>query len=183
MKPLSKHSRWSEMDALYYVHKMGNCWFHFWRMEILTQYSWKHYKTHSTHHCIYYTQTYKMRFQICLQRELALHFTVYLLTSTSTDANRAVMQWCIIPNHICNLESFGKIGRLPSLSNHKKISKTIFTCPYCTHCDILPTHHCAYLSEILWHITARLLSFTTSVSPYTPSPYDHIFLMQTLNVH
>jgi hypothetical protein len=88
----------------------------------------------------------KERSQNCLQREPALHFTLCLLTSTSTDANRAAI-WCILLNHTCSLQSLSKISRPHSVSYHKLFSKTRFTCPYCTHYDTHSTYHCAYFSQ------------------------------------
>jgi hypothetical protein len=86
------------------VHKMGHCWLRFGWMEILAQPSSEHYNTHSTHYCIYYTREYIVILENCLQRELTLHFTVSLVRSTSTVANRTLMWSWILPNHTWNLE-------------------------------------------------------------------------------
>jgi hypothetical protein len=45
----------------------------------------------------------------CFQRELALHFTAYLLTDSSTDVNTTVMWWSILPNKTHILESLGEM--------------------------------------------------------------------------
>jgi hypothetical protein len=129
------------------LHKMENCWLHCGWMEILVQHSSKHYQPHSTNHCIHYTQEYNVNLEICLQRQFSLHLTVCLVTSTSTGTNRTLMWWCVLPIHTCSLESLGKISRLLSVSHHKWISKTTFTCPFCTYYDKLSTHHSTYFSE------------------------------------
>jgi hypothetical protein len=144
------------------VSKMGKCW---WK-EILPQPSSNTTTTHNTHHCIYYTQEYKMRLENCLQRERSLHFTVCLVTSTSTDGNRTLMWWCILPNHTCNLESLGKISRLPSVSHHKWIFKTRFTLQHTFYTSLFK------LFRKVWNITARILSLTSSMSLYIPTSYD-----------
>lgn len=89
-----------------------------------------------------------MRLRNCHQRELSLHITVILHTSIYSDENRTEI-WCILRNYLCsrNLERFGKSSRLLSLSHHKWVSKTTFTCLYCTHYDTLSTYHSAYFSE------------------------------------
>jgi hypothetical protein len=87
-----------------YLHKIGNCWFHWGRMEKLEHLqSSIEYNTHSTHHYIYYT----------------LHFTVYfLIKRTFSDANRAVMWWYALRKRRYNLERLGENGTLHSLSQH-----------------------------------------------------------------
>jgi hypothetical protein len=163
-----------------YVYNAGNCWFHCGWMEIFTLHSWEHYNTHSKHHCIYYTQNCKVWLNDCHQRELALYFTICLLTHTSTDAKRTVMWWCILPNHAYILESLGENGILHSSSLHKLIYKIRFTCSYGMHYDTISTHHCAYFSE----------NYVTSLQEYfhwhSAFHYGHhllmtgIVLMQTI---
>jgi hypothetical protein len=85
------------------VHKMGHCWLHCKWSETLAQLSSKHYNTGCIHHCIYYTQKYKMTLQICPQWTLSRHFTVYLVTNTFTDANGTRMWSCMPPHNTCNL--------------------------------------------------------------------------------
>jgi hypothetical protein len=136
-----------------YIQNIGNCWLHCEWMEILTLHSWKHY-THiqRTHHCIHYTQIYKLWLDDCLQRELALHFTLCLLTSTSTDANRTVMWCCILLSQTCVLVRLGENRRHHSVSYHEQISNMGFTCSYCAHYDIILTHHDTWLHECYqWH--------------------------------
>jgi hypothetical protein len=91
-------------------------------------------QTNITHHCTYYTQIYRVWLEDCLQRELALLFTLHLLTSSSIDANTTIIWQSIPANQTCNLESLGESGTQRSVSNHKWISKMRFT-----------SQHCAYL--------------------------------------
>jgi hypothetical protein len=66
-----------------------------------------------------------------------------------------------------------------SILHHQKwISKMRFTCLLYT-----PWHIFYTFPSKIWHITWRMLSITSSFLPCTPSSYDHISLMQTLNVH
>jgi hypothetical protein len=152
-----------------YVHNMGNCWIHCGWMEISDLYILENTTTHtahSTHHCSYHT----------------LQFTVYLITSTSTNAYRTDIWWYALRNQIYNLESLGEDGRFHSVSHHNLISKIRFTCPFCTDQDTLSTYHYAHLRKIL-HTTSRILSMTSCDSPYTRCTYDHISFMQTMYVH
>jgi hypothetical protein len=104
--------------------------------------------TPHTQHCIYYyTENCKESLVICLQRQLALHFTVCNLRSTSTGAKKTVIRWHILASQTFNLERLGEHGRLRSVSHHNWISKMGFTCPCCTHHDTVSTRHCPYFPE------------------------------------
>jgi hypothetical protein len=85
------------------VHRMANTWFHCGWIEILTLHFWKHYNTHRTYYYIYDTQKCRLRLEDSLQRDQALHFTVYLLTSNSSLEHRNFIWCCILPNYTCNL--------------------------------------------------------------------------------
>lgn len=85
-----------------------------------------------------------MRLEKCLHKELALHFTVYLVTSTSTDVKRTGIWWRILPNQTCDVESLSGNGCLCWVSHHQLISKMRFPCPNCTHYDTL-VHMTVYL--------------------------------------
>jgi hypothetical protein len=165
-----------------YVHYMENCWLHYGWMQNLSMHSWKHY-THRTHHCIYYIKTYKVWLEDCLQMELALHFTLCLFTSTCADANTTVMWWCILPNQTLNLSSVCENWRCPSVSHHEQIPKMRFTCPNCAYYDTLNYTSLYIFCGLFCHMTARILSMKSYVSLETPSSYDHIFSIQTVNVH
>jgi hypothetical protein len=135
-----------------------------------TVHSWKHTHTHThTHslsiHCIHYT----------------LYFTVYLQKSTTTEANRSVMWWYAQPNQNIIMKGWVKLedSSLYHTTNDfpKWVSPAI-----CKRHDIISTYHCAHLSEN-YDTTWRMLPMTSCVSPYIPCTYDHLFLMQTINVH
>jgi nitrate/nitrite-specific signal transduction histidine kinase len=59
--------------------------------------------THTTLHCIYYT----------------LHLSVYLLTSTSTDANRTLISLYTLPHQTYDHESLGEKIQDSILHHHK----------------------------------------------------------------
>jgi hypothetical protein len=70
-----------------------------------------------------------------LQRELALHSTVWLLTNTSADMNTTVMWWCILPKKTCIHESGFHSVILP-----KRFLKIRLSFPTHTHCVSLSPH-------------------------------------------
>jgi hypothetical protein len=146
--------RWETEDSIVGVCKSWN------------SYILENSTTHSTHHCIYYT----------------LHITFHRFQSTYTDANRAVMWWYTLPNERYNLEGLGENSRLHSVLHHKWNSRMRFTCLLYTPRHIYYTSQCIFLRKI-WHTTLRMLSMTSSVSPYNQSSHDHIFLIQTINIH
>jgi hypothetical protein len=114
---------------------------------------------HTTHHSIFYTQNYKISSDNCFQRLFALQFTVYHLTSTSTDANRTVIWWCILPKHICKIESLGICSRLRSVLHQNVIHTFLF----------YTVRHTFYISQCIFsrkfrHTTAWMFSLTSYVS-------------------
>jgi hypothetical protein len=100
---------------------------------------------HTQHTSLNILQECKVRLENCLQRQLSLHFTVCLVTSTSTDTKRTIMWSYILPNHTRNLESFGKISWFTSVFHHKLISKA----------DDLPA--------LVWYNTTHFLHITVHI--------------------
>jgi hypothetical protein len=144
-----------------YVHNMGNFSIHSVWLQILTFLQKPQH--HSTLHCIYCTQKRKRILENCLQRELTLHFTVCLFTSTSTVANRTVIWWCTLPKHTCNLEGFGIISRVLSVSHHTNFKNDIHLHLFYTLRLTFYTSLCIFFRK-LSHITATVLSLISSVS-------------------
>jgi hypothetical protein len=116
---------------------------------------------------------------VCLQRQLALHFTVCHLTSTSIGANRTVMRWCILAIQAFTLEMLGETGRLRSVSHHNWIAKMWFTCPCCTHHDTLSTHHCKNVFTDIFCFTIQ----TTLLCPYILDANNKCSLVGQLPIH
>jgi hypothetical protein len=111
------------------------------------------------------------------------HFTfqsiflkVHLLMQT-----KQLCDWIhYLTKHII-MEAWVKI--VDSILHHQKwIPKMKFKCLFYTPWHIFCTSLCTFLCKV-WHITWRLLTISSSISPYTPSSYDHIPLLHTLNVH
>jgi hypothetical protein len=84
----------------------------------------------------------------CLQRQLALHFTVCLLTNSSSDVNTTAKWWCILPNRTCIFGSLGENDGLHSILITKSFLKTRFSCPW--HSVSYSLHKIAHI--LVWQI-------------------------------
>jgi hypothetical protein len=82
----------------------------------------------------------------CLCRELALHFTVCLVRTSSADVNSTVMWWCILPKKTCDLESLVENVGLHSVITPKMFFRDRFSCPWHTHC----VSHSLHLIVHIW---------------------------------
>jgi hypothetical protein len=110
-----------------------------------------------------------------LLREVALHFTVCLLTNSSTELNTTDKWLCILTNSTCSFESLGEKVGLHSVIIPKRFFKIRFSCLWHTHCVSYSLHIIVHI----WKKTIRLFPVTTFFPLQTPSPYQKIFLMHT----
>jgi hypothetical protein len=81
--------------------------------------------------CICYPQ---VRLMECLPREIALHYTVCLLTNCCSDVNTTAKCWCIL------FECLGENVGLNSVVISKRFLKIRFSCPWRTHCVLYSLH-------------------------------------------
>jgi hypothetical protein len=125
-----------------------------------TLHSFKQYNTHSPHFTF---QAIFLKALLLMQTELLCDCIHYLTKHIIMKA------WVKIVNSI--------------LHHHNWISKMRFNCLLYTPWHIFYTSLYTFLWKI-GHITwRRMLSMTSCFSPYIPSSYAHISLMQTLSVH
>jgi hypothetical protein len=104
---------------------------------------------------------------ISSERELALHSTACLLTSTSTDVNTTVMWWWILPNKTNILAGLGEKDGLLSVIMPKRFLKIRLS---------FLTHNCPNI----WQKILTILSVSNFFSLYTAFSYQEIFLIQTI---
>jgi hypothetical protein len=120
------------------------------------------------HHYVCYIQA---RLVECLQRELALHFTVCLLTNSFSDVNTIDMWWCTLLNKTCNLERLVENVQLHSLIIPKNFQSHIQLSLTCTLSVTFPTHNChmtenseikpqeCYQWQLSFHYRLQILSW------------------------
>jgi hypothetical protein len=82
----------------------------------------------------------------CLWRELALHFTVCLVRTSSAEVNSTGMWWCILPKKTCDLESLVENVGLHSVIIPKMFFRARFSCHWHTHC----VSHSLHLIAHIW---------------------------------
>jgi hypothetical protein len=123
---------------------------------------------------VYVTQ---VRVLECLPWQLALHFTDYLLTNSSSEVNIRAKWWCILPNRTYIFLNFGWKCWTSFCSHIKEDFENQVQLPLTyTLCVILPIHNFPHMSE---NSAIRPQEFSQWQFPFYCS-YQEIFLMHTV---
>jgi hypothetical protein len=151
---------------------MGNCWFHCRWMEILelcileNRTTHTHTHTHTPHYIVYITH-------------ITLHY-IFLKTLLQMQTEKLCDGMHYLAEHVimkCCVKMVDSV-----LYHTRNEFPKWETSAFCTAGHLFFRSLSTFLRKI-WHIISSMLPMTSYVSPYIPSTYDHIFLMQTINVH